>query len=685
MSHISREQSIWNQLLFGRNRIPADATEPIREDDHKTALQETVSEKEVWVDEKKSYSDDSSEEIFSFPLDRKSRFMHSKGKRIFWRHVIGIFCVIAYVFYLARPEMRAVVALPSLLQDRFRSYIDSKSAPAHCNEREEIIAVSYPYIPKASYGKPVHSEVLIDHVFDSWGNPSLKTFVPPENVTFNKVVLTLNISVSGVQYDRLAHLYVGGAEIWRTSTIEPRGGRVFSSFKKDVSQYVSLFQPGAPILMQLDNLILDGLDGKFHVKLQADFFSSASFHSIEEPTKENEKYQYFDIRKDADHVYPLNKKSCKKQGPIAYIPSEKFSVTLPQVPQNTTRLKLAIFASGNGDEEFWYSNLLDRYQHKFEDDGIWTFGHGPLRFVSVWVDGKKIAVQLPQPFLFTGAYSPSLWAPVVATDTFDLSSIDIDVSPLLPLLWKLGDHVIEIKVDNGVDDFEGESSGIGNDWIISANLLAYENSNVKSATGEILSLEASQKGDSTGVSLPYVKTLEQVVSGKYVVDFVSLITLELHDGQSLNTTVIVSTKANSNNVQSYTNSGYNGNIVHVGDSDKYFQLIDNSDDSDIHTTLVRTTFPLVFSFKEKMTRAGLESFYDFVVAKAIHLTIDDKKIMDETSSSEYTVGDKDGEDSSRSKIKYKSVVDGPTKKSFYERKVKTKNGKILYDTITEEN
>lgn len=680
MSHISREQSIWNQLWFGSRRVP----EPMPH----THIGESqkVDEKEKGLDEKKSYSDNAQrKDVFLTPQCRGFRSKDKNRRlRAFWRHVVAFFCLAAYVFYLARPEMRALTVKPRLIRDRIINSIDARSHTSQGNEREEIIAVSYPYIPKASYGEPVHTEILIDHIFDSWGNPSLKSFVPPENLTFNKVVLTLNITVSGVQYDRLAHLYVGGAEIWRTSTIEPRGRRVISSFKKDVSQYVTLFKPGAPILMQLDNLVADGLDGKFHVKLQADFFSSASFHAIDEPTPENLKYQYFDIRKDADCVYPLNKKSCKKEGPIQYLPSEKFSVALPQVPQNTTRLKLSIFASGNAEEEFWYSNLLDRYKDRFENDGFYAFGHGPLRFVSVWVDGKKIASQLAQPFLFTGAYSPSLWSPVVATDTFDLSSIDIDVSPLLPLLWELGDHVIEIKVDNGIDDFEGETSGIGSNWIISANLLAYENSNVKSAKGEILNLQDSKKGHSSAVSLPYLKSLHQVVNGKYVVDFASLLNLELYNGSSLQTTVFVSTKADASNVQSYTDAGSKGNVVHYGHSAKSFKLVDNSDDSSIHETLVTTSFPLVITYIEKLEKSAFDTRFNIVLTKETELTINDKKIMNETSASRYKVVDKEGEDISGSKIKYKTVLDGPTKKFTYERKVKTKDGKIVYDKVTEE-
>ncbi|KAM9889184.1 hypothetical protein OXX69_012904, partial [Metschnikowia pulcherrima] len=123
----------------------------------------------------------------------------------------------------------------------------------------------------------------------------------------------------------------------------------------------------------------------------------------------DEKYKYYDIRKAADKVYPLVEDEEPASPPIKHLPYQGFSVELPKLSHNTTRLKLAVFASGNSKEEFWYSNVLDKYTHRFEKDGTVFHGHGPLRFVNVWVDGQKVATQAPQPFIFTGGYSPALW------------------------------------------------------------------------------------------------------------------------------------------------------------------------------------------------------------------------------------------------------------------------------------
>lgn len=716
MSHFARDQSIWNQWFYGITRVPSQLV-----------AEELIgvtpdSDKGVQSEPKENWSDNCNEksagyapinncggkhdECYDFSSEKRchrerKRALQQNKKKHWWhvlKYILVIGCIITYYHFLYNLDsgsMRPQGIIKSPFS-ALRTYADTGSYSSQGDSPQEIISVAYPYVPKKSYGEPVYSEILIDHTFDSWGNPSLKHFKLPKNVTFNKVVLTLNTSVSGVQFDRLAHLYVGGAEIWRTSTIEPGGRKVFSSFKKDVSQYVTLFEDGSPILFQLDNLIVDGLDGKFHVKLQADFYSSASFHQIEDassdPTEEilldheyPKMYQYFDIRKAADHVYPLNAKKCHKKLPIEYVPAQKFSVSLPQVPKNTTRLKLAVFASGNGNEEFWYSNVLDKYKHSFEEDGTEFLGHGPLRYVSVWVDGQKIASQSPQPFLFTGGYSPALWSPVVGINAFDLPSIDLDITPILPLLWESGNHNLKIQVDNGVDDFQGEGSGIGNDWIISANLLAYENSNVKNALGSSFVASESQKGQAFGVSIPYSKSLQQISSGRYSVDLSSLLLLELKNGELLNTSVLVLTIADQSNVQSYSESGLLGKIVHHGESIKTFSLLDNDDQIEFHATEVKTEFPLVLNYKEKMSKDGFVLNYDIALAKRIELNIDDKTVMIEKNAqngtSHYLIGNKGNYGTANLTTRFKSTVNGPTKDFTYKRRVDAENGTIVRDEV----
>ena len=109
---------------------------------------------------------------------------------------------------------------------------------------KEIISVTNPFVPNPRYGKPVYSAKLLHHKFgNSWGKPAVVNFTVPSDISFEAVVLTLHTEVDGVQFDRLANLFVDGVQVWRTSTIEPGGRTTFSDFKK-ISVNTQAFQEG---------------------------------------------------------------------------------------------------------------------------------------------------------------------------------------------------------------------------------------------------------------------------------------------------------------------------------------------------------------------------------------------------------------------------------------------------------
>lgn len=647
--HLAKDKAVWNRLMFGMSRASPDVSE-------KQPYPE-LSEKSPKVAPKKGCRD---------------------GKLLSFVALCGLGLYLICARFVVSDYFELAFDRSVLPQGhvRYGGYVDDGSLLDLDTEPKEIIAVLYPFVPRASYGKPVHSALLINHTFDSWGHPSLETFVP-KDVDFNKVVLTLNTTVDGVQYDRLAHLYVGGAEIWRTSTIEPGHAKVFSSFSKDVSDYASLFKQKTDILFQLDNLLTDRLTGAFHVELTAQFFLT---HHVK---AEDSGYQYFDIRKTPNHVLPLVKKDSAKVPPIESLPSHPFSVTLPKVAQNTTRLKLSIFASGNGQEEFWYNNVLDRFTHRFDSSGVVFFGHGPLRFVNVWVDGEKVASQTPQPFIFTGGFSPALWNSVVANNAFDLSSIDLDISGLLPLLWDGEEHTLSILVDNGLDEVDGTASGIGNDWIISANILTYENAAVAKSSARIVEWGKRNRANSIGISLPYGSSLQQITDGIFETDLSTEFITELKSGEVLNNTLRVYTKGELSNVQLYSKMGKTVKVVHVGHSAKRYYFTDNVSGELVHLTDISISYPLTISNTETPVDSGVDIDVQLVNVKETELKINEKLVMKEIaaqngtstfhirSSGNYGVG--------ALQTKFKSLVSGPTEQFKYKRVVNSENGQILSD------
>lgn len=663
--HLARDSSLWNRLIYGDSRYQL----PVGN-----------------LSKSKTESPAKSPES----IPKSHNLVNSIMKKSLAAFVLllSVALCLNYIgnrdFHLKGFGVNGVNRRPGLFSPDNRVLI---SATDHGSSDHEIIEVSYPFVPNSRYGKPVHHELLINATFDSWGNPAYVQYQPPKNVTFNRVVLTLHTNVSHVQYDRLAHFFIGGAEVWRTSTIEPSGGTVYSVFSKDLSGYLSLFSEPNDLLFQLDNTVTPDLQGKPHIELYADFYNESNETALfgQVPVSDgstDDRYSIFDIRRPADHAYALIKESDKKTPPTENLPSANITVSLPQVPRNTTRLKLAVMTSGNGDEEFWYTNVLDKYTEVFKSSGNTFLGHGPLRILNVYLNGQKIAAQTQQPFIFTGGISPSLWDPVVSSHAFDLSSIDIDVSGLLPLLWESGHHKLTFDVSNAVDEFESQSSGIGSDWITAVNLLTFENSQVAQASGKISHIGQRTRGNTFGVAPPHTGTLHQVVNGILEAELTSELVFELKNGNSLNTTVSSFTKGEISNVQQYTNSGSNNKIVHVGHSAKSFLLLDNSDNSEIHRTNI-SRYPLVLLQKVTSVSGGSDNEIDIVYLRSTTLDINKSRVMAEISTQNgtsvfhqrntgnYGTGSLD--------TKYKIQVSGPLLEYEYTRLVKGVNGEITHD------
>ena len=84
-----------------------------------------------------------------------------------------------------------------------------------------------------------------------------------------------------------------------------------------------------------------------------------------------------------------------------------------------------LYASGNGNEEFWVRTSHTHQFHKYLPtshqyfnapnqflgdlpDGF-TFGDGPFREVRLLVDGKVAGVAFPYAVIFTGGIIPTAW------------------------------------------------------------------------------------------------------------------------------------------------------------------------------------------------------------------------------------------------------------------------------------
>lgn len=665
--HLARDYSLWNKLKYGRGRVPSP--EP--------------DEAEFFSEKAETITSQSVPEL----LPEEKRRM-----KLLWRCFKTLFPLwMLFWFYMGTKLSlwlngeHTVLSPPELSIGRFRGYVDDGVAGLSGAAPQEIITVAYPFVARDS-GALVHSEVLVNHTFGEYGHPSVSKLRVPD-AEFNRVVLTLRTTVAGVQYDRLAHLYVGGAEIWRTSTIEPGGRSVYSEFKKDVSSYVRLFAEPTHVVFQLDNVVLGRLTGKFHVELTAHYYNNERLHYREANLEDgadaaSAKYRYFDSRRPADKVFPLVETDSPAKTPLRYLPG-RLVLPLPRVARNTTRLLLAVFASGNADEEFWYTNVLDKYKDVFAKQGRSLLGHGPLRFVSVYVDGQKVGTQPPQPFIFTGGFSPALWSPVVATNAFDLPSVDFDVTALLPLLWDGRNHTVEIAVENAYDQVDGTSLGIGRDWIVSANLLAYEHAEVKHAAGRVLNITHHGEASEHSAAPPYTGTLVESTRGFFNAAVTSELVLELANGDTVNATVLNFAQSTEENVQLHTRGGSTVRYVHRGVGEKAFALYDNDEQAVMHEYKLEVQYPLVLTVSESSVEGGEDLDVSIVNTKLTALRIGDKLTRAEsvvqTGRSEFHVRDTGNHGTGSLTTKYETQISGPTLRFKYKRLVVSKDGAIVED------
>ncbi|EIN14642.1 hypothetical protein PUNSTDRAFT_124096 [Punctularia strigosozonata HHB-11173 SS5] len=325
------------------------------------------------------------------------------------------------------------------------------------------------------------SITLVRHLFgNSYGQPATVPYNPPvecgEPASWSAVVANITATSNGTQYDRLAHIYLHGVEVWRTSTPEPTVKGIIWTALKDVTRYTALLAQPGNLTVDLGNLLdpSSGLTGEYDVTLSITFFGSSSTFSKPKP---------------ADVILPISTVS----GQAASIPDAL--ITSLTLPRNGAQAIVEIYATGDSNEEFWYGNVPDQFFGQLPTwsapDG-YANGKGPFREVQLLIDGILAGVVLPYPVIYTGEFLPTIWRPMVSYGAFDSPTYYIDVSPFLPLLSDGVAHNFTVNVAG-----MGTDHSINVDWIVSGNIQLYLDSSSKQTTGAITSYLAAPYVDPT--------------------------------------------------------------------------------------------------------------------------------------------------------------------------------------------
>ncbi|KZP11978.1 hypothetical protein FIBSPDRAFT_755761 [Athelia psychrophila] len=326
-----------------------------------------------------------------------------------------------------------------------------------------------PPLPKGA--KQCTVEILQHTFANSYGSPAIVQYTPPTDCgtvgSWTGISLNFTVTSNGTQYDRLGTLTFQEVEIWRTSTPEPTSGDgIIWTHLKDVTRYTPLFAKAGTFLLELDNELATGLDGEYATTLHATFYESSALYP---PAPQ------------ANTIIPLGTLSNTSTATASVPPQFTINAT---IPQNAVQIYAELYASGNGEEEFWYYNTANEYLSDLPSGT--TYGGGPFREVRLLVDGKIAGAALPYAVIFTGGIVPTAWRPITSYGALDLPTYFLDLTPFVPLLTDGKPHTFAIDVVSAETNHT-----INSNWYVSGNLQVVTDSSSEPTTGNMTQYTAS--------------------------------------------------------------------------------------------------------------------------------------------------------------------------------------------------
>ncbi|MGW5670723.1 peptide-N4-asparagine amidase [Micromonospora sp. NPDC003776] len=294
---------------------------------------------------------------------------------------------------------------------------------------------------------------IVDHEFRDF-SPYTGTYTPPAGCAgpWNKVVLRMETSIAGRQYDRLGSLRIGDVTIFKTSTAEPSVDGIHWSVESDVTRYAPLLSRQQPVWMLLGNVVNETYTGVLDTTVELTFYQATKDYPAAETS---------------DDVLPLTD-AAQAGGEL------HGTVT---VARNTERLVAEVYATGSGGgcEEFWYGTTPPDTGYSCA-----TAADGPYREVQVLIDDQVAGIAAPYPYIYTGGWSnPFLWYVLPAPRAFNIQAIRYDLTPFVGLLTDGAPHRVRVRT---VGVPAGQSG-----WDTPTNFLVWRDHGSTQTTGGLLS------------------------------------------------------------------------------------------------------------------------------------------------------------------------------------------------------
>ncbi|KAB1216485.1 Peptide-N4-(N-acetyl-beta-glucosaminyl)asparagine amidase A [Morella rubra] len=335
--------------------------------------------------------------------------------------------------------------------------------------------------------------------------PVLANYTPPSHCpfqNFSKIVLEWNATCKGRQYDRIFGVWLGGVELLRSCTAEPRAAGIVWSVEKDITRYYSLLMKNQTLAVYLGNVVDSTYTGVYHVRITIHFYPSEEELNIYGSNSDNSASRY---HSPADLILPFSRNLPLNDGlwfeieNFTDVASKEFSV-----PQNAYRALLEVYVSFHENDEFWYGNLPNDY---IEANNLTdTPGNGPFREVVVTLDGEVVGAISPFTVVYTGGINPLLWRPITGIGSFNLPSYNIEITPFLGMILDGKDHVFRFSVTNAL-----------NVWYVDANLHLWLDKKSTKIEGELLKhislpLALSEVSNFTGLDGSFLTDARRSVS-----------------------------------------------------------------------------------------------------------------------------------------------------------------------------
>ncbi|KAL5732072.1 Peptide-N4-(N-acetyl-beta-glucosaminyl)asparagine amidase A [Ranunculus cassubicifolius] len=322
---------------------------------------------------------------------------------------------------------------------------------------------------------------VLEHDFAYTYNkpPVLADYKPPtqcKSQKFEKIVLEWKATCKGRQFDRIFGVWLGGVELLRSCSAEPRATGIEWTVEKDITRYASLLRKPETLAVYLGNLIDSTYTGVYHVNVTIHFYPAEEQSKINVANSKNLDFGY---DSPADLVLPISRNLPLNEG-LWFNVQNSTDVQLKEfsIPKNAYRAVLEVYVSPQQNDEFWFGNPPNEYIKANNLSG--TPGNGPFREVVVSLDDNVVGAVFPFTVIYTGGVNPLLWRPITAIGSFDVPTYDIEITPFLGNILDGKQHKIGFGVTNAL-----------NVWYIDANLHVWLDSKSVETKGKLMEYKSS--------------------------------------------------------------------------------------------------------------------------------------------------------------------------------------------------